>query len=83
MRRGFATPGGLVGNRGNFGAGNCDKLLQIWQRSIALVKKLAKRSIALVKKIGKTLDRTCKKIGKTLDRTYEKLGNNRACGKIC
>jgi hypothetical protein len=60
MRRGFATPGGLVGNRGNFGAGNCDELLQIWQRSIALVKKLAKRSIALVGKLGN--DRPCGKI---------------------
>jgi hypothetical protein len=72
MRRGFATPGGLVGNRGNFGAGNCDELLQIWQRSIALVKKLAKRSIALVKKLAK---RSIALVGK--------LGNDRPCGKIC
>jgi hypothetical protein len=45
MRRGFLTPGGFVGKRGDFGADNSIELLQIYQRSIALVEKLEKRSI--------------------------------------
>jgi hypothetical protein len=65
-----------VGNRGNFGAGNCDELLLLWQRSIALVGKLGKRSIALVGKLAKRSIALVEKLGNGRSTYYFKQNRN-------